>query len=202
MSPGIPGIVLAHAVEKPGDQRAGIEPDTLRRLAAVLTFTFHELSRLDGEIVTQAESDGGIAVLPAGGTVDEPWLIVTALSALRIGLGELNKGLPADARARLRVGLERGVVTDGPDGRGGPAVTGARRLRDAEVTRSALAAQADPDLAVVLADDIYRDVIASGEHGLPGSAFTRTTARATGHTADAWLYLPRRDQAAVLLPGS
>jgi hypothetical protein len=45
-------------------------------------------------------------------------------------------------------------------------------------------------LVAAVTDNIYRDVLAHGYHGLPGSAFTRVDVTVKEFRAVAWLYRP------------
>lgn len=159
------------------------------RLTDVLKYAFREAGCAPGSAEVQEQGDGGIAFLPTGGDVDEPRLIVGLINALCTGLAELNTDIVAAAQIRLRVGLHEGVVHRAAHGYVGPAVIEVCRLRDADAVRSALAGAAGP-LAVVVADSLYRDVLAHGYHGLPAAAFTELEVQAKTYHGRAWLYLP------------
>jgi hypothetical protein len=162
---------------------------TQQRLSDLLDSAFREAGVPPSGPEVQEQGDGGIALLPPGGSVDEPRLIAGLLRALSTGLTELNEDLVEQARIRLRVGLHEGVVHRAAHGYVGPAVVEVCRLRDADTVRSALASS-DAPMVVVVADSLYRDVLGQGYHGLAGSAFTPVDVTVKSFAAKAWIYLP------------
>lgn len=189
MRAGVRQLIVAYDVEHYSGRGTRREYATQQRLADILEFAFEESSVPAGDAKIQEQGDGGLALLPTGGTVDEPRLIVGLINALIRGLAELNEDLVEDAQVRLRVGLHEGVVHWAAHGYVGSAVIEACRLRDCDPVRSALAGS-DAPLVVVAADGLYRDVLSQGYHGLPGSAFTPVEVRAKSYSGKAWIYLP------------
>ena len=189
MQAGIRKLCVAYDVEGYSGRGTRREYATQQRLSDTLAFVFREAGALPGSPEVQEQGDGGIAFLPTGGTVDEPRLIVSLLNALRTRLAELNEDLVKAAQVRLRVALQEGVVHRAPHGYVGPAVVEVCRLRDADAVRSALAGSDAPMVAVV-ADGLYRDVLAHGYHGLPGAAFTPVDVRVKSYAGRAWIYVP------------
>lgn len=192
MREGIRKLCVAYDVEHYSGRGTRREYETQQRLADILDFAFREVGVPQADRDVQEQGDGGIAFLPTGGTVDEPRLIVGLLNALRTGLIELNEDLVEAAKVRLRVGLQEGVVHRAAHGFAGPAVVEVCRLRDADPVREALASSGGPLVAVV-ADSLYRDVLAHGYHGLPGSAFIPVEVRVKTFSGKAWIYQPGAD---------
>jgi len=189
MREGIRKLCVAYDVEHYSGRGTRREYATQQRLADILDFAFREVGVPFAGHEVQEQGDGGIAFLPTGGTVDEPKLIVGLLNALRTGLIELNEDLVGAAQVRLRVGLQEGVVHRAAHGYVGPAVVEVCRLRDADAVRLALAGSRGPLVAAV-ADSLYRDVLAHGYHGLPGSVFVPVDVRVKMFSAKAWIYQP------------
>lgn len=189
MTAGIRRLCVAYDVECYSGRGTRREYATQERLTQVLDFAFSEAGLAADDYEMQPQGDGGIALLPTGGTVDEPRLIVTLLNNLRIGLHHLNEDLVERARLRLRLGLGIGVVHRAAHGFVGPVVIEVCRLRDADVVREKLADSHSVMVAAVT-DDLYRDVLAHSYHGLPDSAFVNAEVTIKGFTAMAWLYLP------------
>jgi hypothetical protein len=189
MEAGVRKLCIAYDVEHYSQRGTRREYATQRRLSDVLAFAFSEVGLVPGEYEVQEQGDGGLALLPTGGTVDEPRLIVGLLNALRTALTELNDDLVEAARVRLRVALHEGVVHPAPHGYVGPAVIEVCRLRDADPVRSALA-DSNAVLVAVVADGLYHDVLSQGYHGLPGTAFTPVDVHVKAFRARAWIYLP------------
>jgi hypothetical protein len=182
-------LCVAYDVEHYSQRGTRREHATQQRLTDVLELAFGEAGLARGEYQIQEQGDGGLALLPTGGTVDEPRLIVGLLDALRNALTELNEDLVEQAKVRLRVGLHEGVVHRAAHGYVGPAVIEVCRLRDAEPVRGALAASSAP-MVVVVADGLYRDVLSQGYHGLPSTAFTPADIQVKSYQGKAWIYLP------------
>ena len=164
MRAGVRQLIVAYDVEHYSGRGTRREYATQQRLSDTLEFAFEESGVPVGEAKIQEQGDGGLALLPTGGTVDEPRVVVGLINALVRGLAELNEDLVEEARVRLRVGLHEGVVHEAAHGYVGSAVIEACRLRDSDPVRSALAAS-DAPLVVVAADGLYRDVLSQGYHG-------------------------------------
>jgi hypothetical protein len=189
MPVGVRQLIVAYDVEHYSGRGTRREYATQQRLSDILEFAFEESGVPAGDAKIQEQGDGGLALLPTGGTVDEPRLIVDLVNALIRGLAELNEDLVEDARVRLRVGMHEGVVHRAAHGYVGSAVIEAVRLRDSGPVRSALAGSGAP-LVLVAADGLYRDVLSQGYHGLPGSAFTQVDIQVKSYSGKAWIYLP------------
>ena len=157
-----------------------------QRLVDVLHYAFAAAQVQGYEL--QEQGDGGLRLLPTGDGVDEVRVIADLIRALEDGLAEINGDLVAEARIRLRVALDEGVVQRAAHGFSGYAVTAVCRLRDASVVRESLAGS-DADLIVVVADHLYQDVLADGYRR--GPAFAQATVTAKEFTGEAWIYLPR-----------
>jgi hypothetical protein len=189
MQAGVRKLIVAYDVEHYSGRGTRREYATQQRLSDVLEFALRESRISPDSAEVQMQGDGGLALLPTGGTVDEPRLIVSIINAFVQGLIELNEDLVAEARVRLRLALQEGVVHPAPHGYVGPAVIEACRLRDSDPVRSALA-DGDAPLVVVVADGLYRDVLSQGYHGLPASAFTPVDVQVKSYSGKAWIHLP------------
>jgi hypothetical protein len=189
MGAGVRKLCVAYDVEHYSQRGTRREHATQQRLSDVLGFAFGEAGLAPDEYQVQEQGDGGLALLPTGGTVDEPRLIVGLLRGLRNALAELNEDLIESARVRLRVGLHEGVVHSAAHGYVGPAVIEVCRLRDADPVRKALA-ESQAVLVAAVADGLYRDVLSQGYHGLSGASFTPVDVQVKSFSARAWIYLP------------
>jgi hypothetical protein len=189
MRAGVRQLIVAYDVEHYSGRGSRREYATQQRLSDILEFAFEESGVPAGQAKVQEQGDGGLALLPTGGTVDEPRLTVGLINALIRGLAELNEDLVQSAQVRLRVGLHEGVVHRADHGYVGPAVIEACRLRDSDPVRTALA-DSDAPLVVVAADSLYQDVLSQSYHGLPGSAFTPVEVRVKSYSGQAWIYVP------------
>ena len=86
MGPGTRRLCVAYDVEHYSQRGTRREYATQRRLVDVLEFAFAEAGLAPGQYELQEQGDGGLALLPTGGAVDEPRLIVDLLRALQNAL--------------------------------------------------------------------------------------------------------------------
>jgi hypothetical protein len=104
---------------------------------------------------------------------------------------------------RLRAAISQGAIQVAATGYVGPAVVTAARLLDSSVLRTALAKGSSSDLAVIVTDDLYRDVVSQGHSGLVAAMFRRVSVSNPGKAfkATGWLRVvdpPAADPAVVL----
>ncbi|MEV5573734.1 hypothetical protein AB0L06_27145 [Spirillospora sp. NPDC052269] len=142
------------------------------------------LSRSDW--TEQVGGDGELALLPAGTApaVVAGDLVIGFESALREVNTARDGAGPLDSergggRLRVRLALHHGTLTPGPFGPAGDAPVVVQRLLDSTPLRRLLD---DPrrDLAVVVSDAMFDDVVRSGFCALPQSAFEAVRITAKG----------------------
>ncbi len=167
--------------------------DVQRRLRALLDGACARAGLSPGEYETQPQGDGGLALLPTGGKVDEPRLLAGFLRAVTAELGGVNGLRDAGSRIRLRMALHEGVVYRADHGYVGDAVVEAFRMCDAGPVRDALRRNPAADLVLVAADRLYQDVLRHGHHGIPGDSFVRHLLRVKLFEAHGWLFVPGGD---------
>jgi hypothetical protein len=144
------------------------------------------LTELDAD--AEHSGDGRFVVLPPG--LDESVVIPNLVVGLSIALRELNADLNAHARLRLRVAMDRGLLAPDVNGWVGNAAITVHRLLDSAPLRMALVAEPAVDFALIVADTLFRDVIAHGYPGLPPELFQKTTVviPAKQFAEQAWIY--------------
>ncbi|WP_199486963.1 hypothetical protein [Actinomadura logoneensis] len=164
-------------------------------LAAVLDRAADAAGMRRADWSEQVGGDGELAMLPAG---TAPAVVAgDFVLGFEAALREVNaaraaavrdaverhdpaRGVPAfgDPRLRVRLALHHGTLTAGPFGPAGDAPVVVQRLLDSAPLRRLLD---DPrrDLAVVVSDAMFADVVRSGFCSLPESAFqpVRVTAK-------------------------
>ncbi len=64
------------------------------------------------------------------------------------------------------------------------------RLSEAETLREALRRRSEADLAFIVTDDLYRDVIRHDFGSLPSAEFTQVKVSVKEYDGTAWMYLP------------
>ncbi|PSL45975.1 hypothetical protein B0I31_1266 [Saccharothrix carnea] len=150
-----------------------------------------ELAGVDESAVrVENAGDGQFAVLPAG--LDETAVIPGLVAGLRTALRYANADLNDHARLRIRVALHRGTIGAVPSGWVGTAAIAVHRMLDSAPLRQALATAPRADLAVIVPDSLYRDVIAHGYGDLTPESFHPTTVELPdkGFTEPAWIHVP------------
>ncbi|MEU8819075.1 hypothetical protein [Actinoplanes sp. NPDC048796] len=156
------------------------------------------LDRVDWLI--QQGGDGELAVLPAG-TSERTVAAKLAPVADRL-LREHNQGLEPEARVRLRLAVHQGLVhLDGANGFPSDAVVHVCRLVDSPQLKRALRDFPGANVALVVSDSLYREVI---EHyrDLRPEHFVHTRAEIAdkGFSAAAWIYVPGENAASASPP--
>ncbi|MGK5559263.1 hypothetical protein ACSNOI_47470, partial [Actinomadura kijaniata] len=116
----------------------------------------------------QVGGDGELATLPED--VDPAPVAGDFVVALAVALHEANTG--SGPRLRIRLALHHGTMTDGPFGPAGDAPIVVQRLLDAGPLRRLLADDPGRDVAYVVSDSLYADVVRTGFCALPPSVFT------------------------------
>jgi hypothetical protein len=120
----------------------------------------------------QPSGDGELAILPPD--VDEPALLGGFLQALDAHLRRYNAHRTAEARIRVRIAFHQGLIfVDSRSGFAGDAVNAAARLVDAPPLKAALRAFPAANVACVVSEGIYRDVVAGGYDGIRRDRFRR-----------------------------
>ncbi|WP_146150199.1 hypothetical protein [Actinomadura rubrobrunea] len=136
----------------------------------------------------EKSGDGQFVILPAG--LDEAVVIPRLIEGLRDGLARINADLSERARLRIRAALHRGHVQWGVNGWVGESTIVTRRLLDSRMARQALNDRPKADLALIVSDTLYRDVIAHGYGNLAPTSFHRVIAEVPEKNfgEPAWIY--------------
>jgi hypothetical protein len=108
----------------------------------------------------QVRGDGELAVLPPD--VDVPHVVGTFVCHLETVLADLNTARIGRRRLRLRLAMHHGTLAPGPFGPIGDAPVVVSRLLDAAPVRRHLAGLQDGDLALVVSDEIFKNVVSTG----------------------------------------
>ena len=144
----------------------------------------------DGDVDPQESGDGRFEVFPA--PLDEASVIPRLVEGLRDALARTNADLNAHARLRIRVALHRGHLHHGVNGWVGESAIAVHRLLDSGPLRRALTDHQKADLALIVPDVLYRDVIGHGYGGLPPDRFRPVHVRIPEKRFEepAWIYVP------------
>jgi hypothetical protein len=150
------------------------------------------LDRIDWLI--QQGGDGELAILPP--ETSERTVARLAPIADQL-LREHNQGLAPEAKIRLRLAVHQGLVhLDGANGFPSEAVVHVCRLVDSPQLKQALRAFTGANVALIVSDSLYREVI---EHyrDLRPDQFAEILAEIPdkGFSSTAWIYVPGENAA-------
>jgi hypothetical protein len=189
--PHRPGVRLCFAADVERFRRfTGPEAQRAQgRFVGVLAEARRGAGITDDAVTLQHAGDGEFAIMAPG--LDESVVLPAFVTHLRAALREVNADLTEHARLRLRMAVHRGHLAPSAGGWAGGAATAVHRLLDSDVLRTALADTPSADLALLVSDVLYQDVVAHGYGGLDAGAFTRVLAAipAKEFAEPAWLHL-------------
>lgn len=163
--------------------QSAVQSDLLRVLdeAAALT-------GLDREAwARQPQGDMEFAVLPD--STPEAVVLGPFVHHLAVLLGNRN-ACPAAQRIRLRMAVDTGVVADAALGHAGPAPVAVARYVNAPQLRTVLATLTAADLAVMVSDRLYQDVVRSGRRDLDPAQYVRAHVRVKEFGGYGWIRVP------------
>ena len=148
-------------------------------------------AHLPQEIVQN--SGDGVLIMPPS-DIDETAVIPDLIRGVTTALRHENRLLSSAARIRLRLALTSGLVATGPTGFSGPAIIECFRLLDSPPAKAALVSFPRAELAVIVSDYLYRDVVGHGFRDLRGEDFwkVRSTIQEKDFAAHAWVWVSDR----------
>ncbi|MFF2962502.1 hypothetical protein ACFVT1_27030 [Streptomyces sp. NPDC057963] len=135
----------------------------------------------------QPQGDLEFAVLPEA--TEEASVLGPFVQHLAVRLRDRNTRL-AVPRVRLRLAVDTGVVADAALGHAGPAPVAVARYVNAHQLRAVLAALTVADLAVIVSDRLYQDVVRSGGPGLDPAQYVRAHVQVKGFGGYGWIRVP------------
>lgn len=135
----------------------------------------------------QPQGDQEFAVLPE--TTPEAAVLGPFVRHLATCLGALN-ARPAAPRVRLRLAVDTGVAANAALGHAGPAPVAVARYVNAPQLKGVLAALTSADLAVIVSDRLYQDVVRSGHPGLDPAQYVRAHVRVKEFVGYGWIRVP------------
>lgn len=147
-----------------------------------------ELTGLDRAAWTrQPQGDMEFAVLPEA--TPEEVVLSSFVHHLAVRLRDRN-ARPAAQRVRLRMAVDIGVVADAALGHAGPAPVAVARYVNAPQLKAVLATLSAADLAVIVSDRLYQDVVRSGWRDLDPAQYARAHVRVKEFGGYGWIRVP------------
>ncbi|WP_290054900.1 hypothetical protein [Amycolatopsis solani] len=185
-------LCMAADTEHYGRFTTGEAARSQERLVEVLAKARRNAGIAEPDVDLQPSGDGQFAILPTG--LDETTVIPRLVDGVRAALATVNADLSDRARLRLRVALHRGHVAPGVNGWVGAVTVGVHRLLDCEPVRSRLARDRASDVALIVSDVLFNDVIVAGTEGLDPADFEPVEAVLPDKdfAERAWVLVPRR----------
>lgn len=135
----------------------------------------------------QPQGDLEFAVLPEA--TPEGALLGPFVHHLAVRLRDRN-ARPAAPRVRLRLAVDTGVVAEAALGHAGPAPVAVARYVNAPQLRAVLATLTAADLAVIVSDRLYQDVVRSGRPDLDPAQYVRAHVRVKEFAGYGWIRVP------------
>ncbi|MFB7514766.1 hypothetical protein [Streptomyces sp. NPDC056144] len=163
--------------------QSAVQSDLVRVLDEAATLT--GLDR--GAWARQPQGDMEFAVLPE--TTPEAVVLGPFVHHLAVRLGALN-ARSAAPRVRLRLAVDTGVAPDAALGHAGPAPVAVARYVNAPQVKAVLAALTSADLAVIVSDRLYQDVVRSGQPGLEPAQYVRAHVQVKEFGGYGWIRVP------------
>lgn len=146
------------------------------------------LTGLDRETwARQPQGDMEFAVLPE--STPDAVVLGPFVHHLTVRLGALNAHSAAP-RIRLRLAVDTGVAMDAALGHAGPAPVAVARYVNAPQVKAVLAALTSADLAVIVSDRLYQDVVRLGQAGLESAQYVRAHIQAKEFGGYGWIRVP------------
>jgi class 3 adenylate cyclase len=180
--------VLAIDVEKYSARNAWQQFVVQRDLRAVIDSAAKAAMVNLEDSYQQPGGDGELVVLPDD--VDMPRLVEVFPRRLGQRLRELNDGWPLQERLRVRLAIHYGTLSWGPFGPAGDAPIEADRLLNAKSVKQFLALRQDLDVALVVSNSVYRDVVLTGFCALDLGKFRPIRVRSKGIWYRGHIYCP------------
>jgi hypothetical protein len=184
-------LCMAADVEQYSRMDTLLQERTQKELAGVLERAA-SLSALDRTSWSrQPQGDQEFAVLPAG--APEPVLLGEFVRNLVTALGECNAHRPRKEPMRLRLAVDVGVTRPAALGHSGATPVAVARLLNAAPLKSVLRATRTTNLAVIVSDRLYQDVIQLRSHGLDPSQYVKVRVQHDAFDSHGWIRVPEHD---------
>ncbi|MEV0676709.1 hypothetical protein AB0I60_09315 [Actinosynnema sp. NPDC050436] len=139
----------------------------------------------------QAKGDEEWAVLPP----DTPERVVVDgyVRALNAELTAANRYRVPEARARMRLAIHHGAISEGANGFPGQDSVLVSRLLNSKPAHTALEEFPDADLVVVLSEIVYSSLVLAGHTTLRPDDFRRVDVVEKTFRGHGWMWLPNGD---------
>jgi hypothetical protein len=145
---------------------------------------------LDLDRLPYDDNGDGLRLVVAPHLLAPTRVIDAFVSGLAAGLREHRRSARPEARLRLRVSFDLGLVEAHRRGRTGEVLVRATRLVNADAAREALRADPDADLVAVVSDAMYQLIERHRLGQIPPSSYRRIRVNVKEFVGRAWLLVP------------
>ncbi|MFC0845006.1 hypothetical protein ACFH04_14970 [Streptomyces noboritoensis] len=174
--------------------QSAVQADLVRALDEAATLTGLERA----EWARQPQGDQEFAVLPKA--TPEATVLGPFVHHLAARLAVLNSRRTTTTCMRVRLAVDSGVVADAALGHAGPAPVAVARFVNAPQLKAALAAVLSTDLAVIVSDRLYQDVVRLGSNDLDPGQYVRVHIRVKEFGGYGWIHVPGHSPEEVCPP--
>ncbi|MGW2330216.1 hypothetical protein ACWC5C_31290 [Streptomyces sp. NPDC001700] len=143
----------------------------------------------------QPQGDQEFAVLPAG--TSEQVVLGEFVRNLTVALGECNAHRPRKQPMRLRLAVDLGVARTAALGHSGSAPIAVARYLNAPPLKSVLSGTLTTNLAVIVSDRLYQDVIQHHSHGLDPDQYLKVHVEHDEFAGYGWIQIPEHSTAEI-----
>ncbi|MGW4379418.1 hypothetical protein [Kitasatospora sp. NPDC004531] len=163
--------------------QSAVQADLVRLLDEAAALTGLDRAAWD----RQPQGDLEFAVLPE--STPEATVLGPFVHHLAACLRARN-ARPSSARMRLRVALDSGLTNSAALGHAGHTPVAVARFVNAPQLKAVLNALASADLAVIVSDSLYQDIVRSGRHSLDPGQYVRANVRVKDFGGYGWIHVP------------
>ncbi|MFI9384876.1 hypothetical protein [Kutzneria sp. NPDC052558] len=142
----------------------------------------------ESAVLIEGAGDSQFAILPDG--LDEATVVPLLLEGVAKAMREVNRGLDRHERLRIRMAMDRGLLTPSVNGWVGGATIAVHRMLDSPPLRAALTVHDHADHVVMVSRTLFRDVIRHGCDGFGPFAEIDVDIPGKGFSERAWLFVP------------
>ncbi|MBL0777365.1 hypothetical protein G6541_08395 [Streptomyces albidoflavus] len=164
--------------------QSAVQADLVRLLVEAA-----ELSGLDRVAwACQTQGDQEFAVLPSD--TPEEMVLTDFVRHLTACLRRRNARDMTESSVRLRLAVDSGIASPAALGFAGPAPVAVARFLNAPQLKNALSALRGADLAMVVSDRLFQDVVRSRARGLDPDLYARVHVNRKEFRGYGWLHVP------------
>ncbi|OXM63995.1 hypothetical protein CF165_26930 [Amycolatopsis vastitatis] len=131
--------------------------------------------------------DGDSATLALPAAVPKPWIAADLIRLMKVALRQANRHFNDDGRLRLRAAVDHGDLVVGDQNIAGVPVHTTARLIDSEDLRNELRRSPQDDLALIVSDRFYHEVVGEEAQDLDARTFYPTDFEVKGNAVRGWI---------------